>query len=202
MLTISCLSWSGVRGEGVWKDSGGAFLRVGRLLGCCRPLGGRYRHGCRAWLPFLSCLTGSYAVEEFPIAGLGLAYAPVDAFGDFALDAFPGHGFGVACLGIADLGLPFALDLVHVAFFFAFFRFAEGKGRGSVDEEVCRYLLVGDFGEAGLGEGDEVEDEAVRVAGVVDGRADVFPAVEIGTLALWRRGEVECCVCRLSGIVG
>lgn len=92
-----------------------------------------------------------------------------DAFGYFAFDALPAGCFGGAVFGLAHLFLPLALHLVHFAFFLAFGRFGEGRWGWRVYQEP--------FGDAGgvnavdlrLREWDEVGNEFVRVAGVVDG---------------------------------
>lgn len=127
------------------------------------------------------------AVEEVDVGALGQVHGVADAFGHFALDAFPARRLGGAGFGRAHLFLPFALHFVHFAFFFAFGGFGEGRGRRRVDQEP--------FGDAGgveavdlrLGEGDEVGDEFVRVAGVVDGVGDIVVAVALVRVLAIRR---------------
>ena len=109
------------------------------------------------------------AVQEVDVGRLGQVHGVADAFGDFAFDALPAGRFGGAGFGLADFFLPFALHLVHFAFFLAFGGFGEGRWGWRVYQET--------FGDAGgvnavdlrLGERDEVGDEFVRVAGIVDG---------------------------------
>lgn len=109
------------------------------------------------------------AVEEVDVGALGEVHGVADAFGYFAFDALPAGGFGGAGFGRAHLFLPFALHLVHFAFFLAFGRFGERRRGWRVYQEA-----VGDAGgvnavDLRLWEGDEVGNEFVRVADIVDG---------------------------------
>lgn len=112
------------------------------------------------------------AIQKIQIRSLRLRHSPINPLCRFSLETLPAHGFCVPGLRLPEFGFPFALDLVHFAFLFAFFWFpvaGDGRRGRSVDEEAGGDLVGWDIGELGFGEGDEVADELFGISTVVDG---------------------------------
>lgn len=151
------------------------------------------------------------AVEEVDVGVLGQIHGVADALGHFALDALPAGRFRGAGLGLTHLFLPFALHLVHFAFFLAFSGFGEGRRRGRVYQETLGNARGINAVDLGLWERNEVGNEFVRVTGIVDGAGEIVFAIAlvrimairlgVGVVAglvrsrlLGRRGKRECSV--------
>ena len=124
------------------------------------------------------------AIYEIEVRSCGFRHHIADSFCSFTFHTFPACGFRVAGFGGTDFFLPFPLHFVKFVLLFALSGSGKWRWWRRVDKESIWYCIWRDTFDLWLWKRNEVGDEFMRIAAVVNRIGGIIIA-ELSAVTSW-----------------